>query len=116
MILRNDCPAAVEGNLGQDIVIRCKHEPIFTASYCFDGTDDNKPLIRLEDSVISGRGYTSVEFDLTSNGSLVIKCANFANLMNCKAPNLSTLHFKTILYKQKFRLLVYLSISVSLLC
>lgn len=66
-------------------MIGCNLEPNFTAVYWFEGTDDNEPLIRFDGGVKSGRGYTSAEFDISSNGSLVIKRANFANDMMFKA-------------------------------
>lgn len=80
----NKCPSSIEGLFGQDILIGCNFVSPFNGVYWFDETDDDEPLIRLENGMKIGRGYSSGEYDVTSNGSLVIRDAKWENSMTFK--------------------------------
>ncbi|XP_071835934.1 cell adhesion molecule CEACAM5-like isoform X5 [Apostichopus japonicus] len=77
--LESYCPSQVSGLYGEEGMISCYFRPNFQTIIWFDETSTRDPLIRLEHSTKSGRGYDSGKYDVLQNGSLVIKTIDFIN-------------------------------------
>ncbi|KAJ8048584.1 hypothetical protein HOLleu_00950 [Holothuria leucospilota] len=62
---------------GRRGVVNCGFEEDFILIAWLNSTTDVQPLVEMRDSVKSGRGYNSGEFDIYPNGSLIIHEVNF---------------------------------------
>ncbi|PIK34724.1 hypothetical protein BSL78_28451 [Apostichopus japonicus] len=78
-VVENSCPSQVSGLHGEEGTISCYFRPNFQTIIWFDETSTRDPLIRLEHSTKSGRGYDSGKYDVLQNGSLVINTIEFIN-------------------------------------
>ncbi|KAJ8021377.1 hypothetical protein HOLleu_38555 [Holothuria leucospilota] len=77
-----NCPAVQYGTIGNSAIIQCDVRKSSAQFYWFDDSSNDNPIIRYENGTTSGRGYDSEEYNLTSDGSLVINEVNFIENRN----------------------------------
>ncbi|XP_071835941.1 uncharacterized protein [Apostichopus japonicus] len=70
----NHCASSQHGYLGKEGIISCNIDQGIDKVYWFNETDGyDYSFIRMEDGHISGSGYKSNEYNISQNGSLVIR-------------------------------------------
>ncbi|PIK35377.1 hypothetical protein BSL78_27798 [Apostichopus japonicus] len=73
VIRQTGCCGSQYGYCGKKGIIKCNFEPGYEDVYWYDDTIEHTSIIRLENGIKSGKGYHSNEYDVSQNGSLVIK-------------------------------------------
>lgn len=65
--------------LGTRGILKCTFDQDSLGVFWYNTTDymQDKPIIYFKDSVVSGEGYRSREFDIDTNGSLIINTVSF---------------------------------------
>lgn len=93
--LTEHCPTQQSGFFGEKGNIICHFKPNFNKVSWY--LEQDKPLIQLEGSHISGPGYENEKYSVKQNGSLAIRRVNEENkahytVVLIDANNISTVH------------------------
>ncbi|XP_071837532.1 uncharacterized protein [Apostichopus japonicus] len=69
----SECPSPQRGLLGEPSIINCHFNTDFKRVSWIVEDSDNDPLIQREGSTISGPGFRDNKYDVSNNGSLMIR-------------------------------------------